>query len=64
MCIGGFDSKEKDEFTAVFIAGAVKIPYPQFRPSKNKPGSLIDISALERILEEVGLAHRQSVVIS
>ena len=64
ICIGGFDIKEKDAFTAAYIAGAVKIPYTQFRPSKKKPGSWIHISALERILEEVGLAHRQSVVIS
>ena len=55
---------KKDEFVAAYIAGAVKIPYPQFRPSKNNTGSLIDISALERILEEVEVLRRDNLVSS
>ena len=59
----GFGVNEKDEFSAGHIAWAVNIPYAQLRPSKNNPGSLIDISVLESILEAAGLEPTHSIAI-
>ena len=59
----GFDFYEKDELSAGHIAWAVNISYPQFHPSKNNPGSLIDISVLESILEAAGLEPKHSIAI-
>ena len=59
----GFGINEKDEFSAGHIAGAVNIPYTQFRPSKNNPGSLIDIYVLENMLEAAELEPTHSIAI-
>ena len=59
----GFGVNEKDEFSAGHIAEAVNIPYAQFRPSKNNPGSLTDTYVLESMLKIVGLELTHSIAI-
>ena len=59
----GFGVKEDDEFLIGHITGAVNIPYAQFGPSKNNPGSLIDNYVLESMLKIAGLAPTHSIAI-
>ena len=63
ICSDGFAVNDKDEFSAGHIPGDVNIPYAQFRPSKNNPGSLIDISILESMLEAAGLVFTHSIAV-